>query len=83
MQWLDCEQSEQDKRYVEETDRSARERWLSMVQEEKQEQNVRSSRRKFAFGRRSKNVKRPRPVKQIERGRGRELAVLRKLGRML
>jgi hypothetical protein len=38
MQWLDCEQSEQDKRYVEEMGRSARERWLSMVQAEKQEQ---------------------------------------------
>jgi hypothetical protein len=39
--------------------------------------------RKFAFGGRSKNVKQPRLVKQIERGRGRELAGLRKLGRML
>jgi hypothetical protein len=39
MQWLDCEQSEQDKRYVEETGRSAHERWQSMVQAEKQEQN--------------------------------------------
>jgi hypothetical protein len=28
-------------------------------------------------------VKWPRPVKQIERGRGRELVGLRKLGRML
>jgi hypothetical protein len=45
--------------------------------------NVRSSMRKFAFGGRSKNVKRLRPVKQIERGRGRELVGLRKLGRML
>jgi hypothetical protein len=45
--------------------------------------NVRSSRRTFAFGGRSKNVKRSRLVKQIERGRGRELARLRKLGRML
>jgi hypothetical protein len=83
MQWLDCEQSEQDKRYVEETGRSTRERWQRMVEVEKQEQNVRSSSRKFAFGGRSKNVKRPRPVKQIERGRGRELAGLRKLGQML
>jgi hypothetical protein len=54
-----------------------------MVQVEKQEKNVRSSMRKFTFGGRSKNVKRPRPVKQIERGRGRELTGLRKLGRML
>jgi hypothetical protein len=38
MQWLDCEQSEQDKRYVEETDRSARERWQRMVEAEKQEE---------------------------------------------
>jgi hypothetical protein len=38
MRWLDCEQSEQDKRYVEETGRLARERWQSMVQAEKQEQ---------------------------------------------
>jgi hypothetical protein len=45
--------------------------------------NVRISRRNFAFAGRSKNVKRPRPVKQIERGRGRELAGLRKLGQMV
>jgi hypothetical protein len=83
MQWLDCEQSEQDKRYVEETGHSARERWQRIVEAEKQEKNVRSSRRKFAFAGRSKNVKRPRPVKQIERERGRKLAGLRKLGRML
>jgi hypothetical protein len=49
----------------------------------KKNKNVRSSRKKFTFGERSKNVKRPRPVKQIERGRGRELAGLRKLGPML
>jgi hypothetical protein len=54
-----------------------------IVEAEKQEQNVKSSRRKFTFGGRSKNAKRPRPVKQIERERGRELAGLRKLGRML
>jgi hypothetical protein len=54
-----------------------------MVEAENKNKNVRSSRRKFTFGRRSKNVKRPRPVKQIERGRGRELVGLRKLVRML
>jgi hypothetical protein len=42
-----------------------------MVEAEKQEQNVKSSRRKFTFGGRSKNAKRPRPVKQIERERER------------
>jgi hypothetical protein len=45
--------------------------------------NVRSSKRKFTFGGRSKNVKRSRPVKQVKRGRGRELVGLRKLGRIL
>jgi hypothetical protein len=54
--------------------------WLRQKNKKK---NIRSSRRNFAFVGRSKNVKRPRPVKQIERGRGRELAGLRKLGRML
>jgi hypothetical protein len=54
-----------------------------MVEAENKKKNVRSSRRKFAFAGRSKNMKRPRPVKQIERGRGRELVGLRKLGRML
>jgi hypothetical protein len=38
MQWLDCEQSEQDKCYVEETGRLARERWQKMVEAEKQEE---------------------------------------------
>ena len=38
MQWLDVEQSEDDKRYVKETGHSARERWLRMVESEKQEE---------------------------------------------
>jgi hypothetical protein len=54
--------------------------WLRQKNKNK---NARSNRRKFAFGGTSKNVKRPRHVKQIERGRGRELAELKKLGRML
>jgi hypothetical protein len=54
--------------------------WLRQKNKNK---SVRSSRRKFTFIGRSKNVKRLRPVKQIERGRGRELAGQRKLGRML
>jgi hypothetical protein len=47
--------------------------WLRQKNKKK---NVRSSRRKFAFAGRSKNVKRSRLVKQIERGRGRKLAGL-------
>jgi hypothetical protein len=42
-------------------------RWLRQKNKKK---NVRSSRRKFAFADRSKNVKQQRPVNQIERGRG-------------
>ena len=38
MQWLDCEQSEQDKHYVEAMGRSARERWQRIVEAEKQEE---------------------------------------------
>jgi hypothetical protein len=53
------------------------------VRRKNKKKNIRSSRSKFAFGGRSKNVKRPRPVKQIERGRGRELTGLRKPSRML
>jgi hypothetical protein len=35
MQWLDTEQSEFDKRYVESSGRDARERWRCMVESEK------------------------------------------------
>jgi hypothetical protein len=52
------------------------------LRQKNKNKNVSSSRRKFAFGGRSKNVKRLRPVKRMERGRGRELVGLRKLGRM-
>ena len=38
MQWLDLEQSDDDKRYIEEMGRSAREMWLRMVDAEKQEE---------------------------------------------
>ena len=44
--------------------------------------NVKSSRRKFAFVRRLRNVKRPRPVKQTKKGRGRGLVGPRKPSRM-
>jgi hypothetical protein len=38
MQWLDCEHTEQDKRYVKETGLSTRERWQRTVEAEKQEE---------------------------------------------
>ena len=38
MQWLDTEQSDFDKRYVEGAARDARERWLRMVEWEKREE---------------------------------------------
>jgi hypothetical protein len=49
MQWLDCEQSEEDKRYVEETGRSARERWKRMVEAEKQEQKRKEQQEEIRF----------------------------------
>ena len=49
MQWLDLEQFDDDKRYVEEMGRSARERWLRMVEVENRRKNAKSSRRKFAL----------------------------------
>jgi hypothetical protein len=38
MQWLDTQQSDDDKRYVESTDRGVRERWFHMIEAEKQEE---------------------------------------------
>jgi hypothetical protein len=68
MQWLDCEQSNVTlRRRIVQHVRGGK-GWLRQKNKKK---NVRSSKRKFAFVERSKNVKRPRPVKQIERGRGR------------
>jgi hypothetical protein len=52
------------------------------LRQKNKKKNLRSGRRKFAFAGRSKNVKRLRLVKQIERGRGRELVGLRKLDRI-
>jgi hypothetical protein len=48
MQWLDTEQSDFDKRYVEGEARDARERWLPMVEWDKREEK-RRSRRKCAI----------------------------------
>jgi hypothetical protein len=49
MQWLDTEQSDFDKRYVEGEARDARERWLPMVEWDKREEKRRRSRRKCAI----------------------------------
>jgi hypothetical protein len=54
-----------------------------MVEAEKQEEKRKEQQEEIRIGRISKNVKRPRPMKKIERGRGRELAGLMKLGWML
>jgi hypothetical protein len=51
MQWLDTEQSDFDKWYVEGEARDARERWFRMVEWEKREEK-RGSRKKCAIGRR-------------------------------
>jgi hypothetical protein len=52
MQWLDTEQSDFDKSYVEGEARDARERWLRMVEWAKGEEKRRRSRRKCAIVRR-------------------------------
>jgi hypothetical protein len=51
MQWLDTEQSDFDKSYVEGEARDARERWLCMVEWEKREEK-KSRRRKCIIVRR-------------------------------
>jgi hypothetical protein len=45
MQWLDTEQSDFDKSYVEGEARDARERWLRMVEWEKREEKKRRRRK--------------------------------------
>jgi hypothetical protein len=49
MQWLDTQQSDDDKRYVESTARDASERWFRIIEAEKQEENANNNKRKFAF----------------------------------
>jgi hypothetical protein len=49
MQWLDTEQSDDDKRYIESTARDARERWFRMIKAEKKRKNTNNNKRKFAF----------------------------------
>jgi hypothetical protein len=49
MQWLDTEQSDFDKWYIEGEARDARERWFRMVEWEKREEK-RGSRKKCAIG---------------------------------
>jgi hypothetical protein len=52
MQWLDTEQSDFNKSYVEGEARDAMERWLRMVEWKKKEEKRRSSRRKCTIVRR-------------------------------
>jgi nitrogen fixation-related uncharacterized protein len=52
MQWLDTEQFDDDKKYVESTARDARERCFRVIEAEKQEENANNNKRKFAFARR-------------------------------
>jgi hypothetical protein len=69
MQWLGCEQSEQDKRYVEETGRSTHERWQSMVQAEKQEQKCKEQ---------QEEIRIRREIKECEAVAAREADIERK-----
>jgi hypothetical protein len=73
MQWPDCEQSEQEKRYVEEMGRSARERWLSMVQAEKQEQKRKEQQEEIRIRREIKE-REATTAREADRERKRERA---------
>jgi hypothetical protein len=52
MQWLDIEQSDFDKRYVEGAGRDARKRWFDMVEWEKERKKRMRRRMKFTIARR-------------------------------
>jgi hypothetical protein len=47
MQWLDTQQSDDDKRYVESEARDARERWFCMIEAEKQEEKHKQQQEKI------------------------------------
>jgi hypothetical protein len=49
LQWLDTQQSDDNKRYVEPMAHDARERWFRMTGAEKQEENTNNNWRKFMF----------------------------------
>jgi hypothetical protein len=73
MQWLDCKQYKQHKRYVEETGRSARERWQRMVEAEKQEQK-RKERQEEIRIRREIKEREAATAREADRERKRERA---------
>jgi hypothetical protein len=73
MQWLDCEQSEQDKRYVEETDHSTRERWQRMVEAEKQEEKRKEQQEEICIRREIKE-REAAAAREADRERKRERA---------
>jgi hypothetical protein len=73
MQWLDCEQSEQDKRYVEETGRSTREKWKRMVEAEKQEQKRKERQEEIRIRRKIKE-REAAAAREADRERKRERA---------
>jgi hypothetical protein len=73
MRWLDCEQFEQDKRYVEETVRSTRERWQIMVEVEKQEQKRKEQQEEICIRREIKE-REAAAAREADRERKRERA---------
>jgi nitrogen fixation-related uncharacterized protein len=52
MQWLDTEQYEDDKKYVESMTHDAIERWFRMTEAENKRKNANTNMRKFAFANR-------------------------------
>jgi hypothetical protein len=49
MQWLDTQQSDDDKRYVESTACDARERWFHMIEAQKQEEKRKQQQEEIHF----------------------------------
>jgi hypothetical protein len=83
MQWLDIEQSDFDKSYVEGEARDARERWLRMAEWEEREEKKKEEHKEMRHRQemREREAALAREAKR-ERGRGRGLARPRQLGRM-
>ena len=73
MQWLDAEQSEADKRYVEETGRSASERWRRMVESEKKTEKRKEQEEEIRIRREMKEHE-AAEARQADRERKRERA---------
>jgi hypothetical protein len=63
MQWLDTQQFDDDKRYVESEARDARERWFRMIEAEKQEEKCKQE---------QEEIRVRQPMRECEEAQARE-----------